>query len=77
MPLHLSKTLTGHARTVGWRVARALRPEAAAASEPWSAVVEDPRIGPVRLTGRLRAPGGAAAGGGGLLVVVHGLAASA
>jgi hypothetical protein len=58
-------------------VARALRQEAAAASEPWSAVVEDPRIGPVRLTGRLRAPAGEAAGGGGLLVVVHGLAASA
>lgn len=73
----LSKTLTGHARTVGWRMARALRPEPAPVCEPWSAVVEDPRIGPVRLTGRLRAPAGEGAGGGGLLVVVHGLAASA
>lgn len=62
-------------------MARALRPEAAAASEPWWAVVEDPRIGPVRLSGRLRAQDGAVRAGGtgpdGLLVVVHGLGASA
>jgi predicted alpha/beta-fold hydrolase len=77
----LSRSLSGHLRTVGWRAVRGLRPEPSPVSEPWSAVVEDPKIGPVRLSGRLRraAPArvGAPAAGGGLLVVVHGLGASA
>lgn len=65
--------LRGHLRTVGWRVARALRPVAAPSSQDWSTVVDDPALGPVRLTGRLgRAPGAQR-----LLVVVHGLGASA
>lgn len=81
MPLSVPRTLSGHARTVGSRLVRALRTEPAPSAEPWATVVEDPRIGPVRLTGRLRLPEGDGArqpaGGGGLLVVVHGLGASA
>lgn len=73
MPRHLAYTLRGHARTVGYRVARALRREAAPRCDDWSTVVDDPKLGPVRLTGRLRGR----AGSEGLLVVVHGLGACA
>jgi predicted alpha/beta-fold hydrolase len=69
--------LSGHLRTVGWRLARRLRAERPPAAEPWSAVAEDPVIGPVRLTGRLRRPAAGPDRATGLLVVIHGLGASA
>lgn len=73
MPRYVPPTLRGHARTVGYRLARAVRRPAAPVCDDWSTVVDDPTLGPVRLTGRLRTGGGSE----GLLVVVHGLGACA
>ena len=50
-------------------MARAIRPTPPAPSEPWETVVDDPVVGPVRLTGRLQAPPGSRA----IAVLVHGL----
>lgn len=58
-----------HVRTVGARLARALRPPAAPAWEEWSTTVEDPKMGAVRLTGRLTP----AAGTRSVVLMVHGL----
>lgn len=58
----------GHSITVIRRLARAVRPPVEPAWEPWSTTLVDPRVGPVRLSGRLTAPGAER-----LLVVVHGL----
>jgi len=59
----------GHLRTLRARVARAIRPTEPAPSEPWETVLDDPKLGPVRLTGRLQVPPGSRA----ILVLVHGL----
>ena len=61
--------LSGHLRTVGWRLVRGLRTASADGAVPWSTEVDDPALGPVRLSGWLHHPPGARD----LLVVVHGL----
>lgn len=61
--------LLPHLWTIAPRLGHALRPSRAPEARPWETVIEDPKIGPVRLTGRLReAPGSEE-----LLVLVHGL----
>lgn len=63
-----------HLWTLGPRLRHAVRPRPNPGSMPWETVVEDPKLGPVRLTGRLReVPGDA---GDELLVLVHGLGGS-
>lgn len=62
--------LAGHLRTVVPRLLDSLSPVAEPPSRPWSLEVEDPRIGPVRLSGLWSAPRG---GGRGAVLVVHGL----
>ncbi len=63
--------LLPHLWTLGPRLRHAVRPRPSPRSTPWESVVEDPKIGPVRLTGRLRElPGDE------LLVLVHGLGGS-
>jgi uncharacterized protein len=64
--------LRAHLWTVWPRVRHSLRPLATPAEEPWKAVVDDPVMGPVRLSGRLRR----AAAGQELVVMVHGLGGS-
>ncbi len=59
----------GHFRTLRARVRRAVRPEEAPPSVPWETVLDDPDVGPVRLTGHLSRPPGASAA----VVLVHGL----
>jgi hypothetical protein len=61
--------LTGHLWTIAPRLRHAVRPFGCPTSRAWETVVHDSRIGPVRLTGRLReVPGSDEA-----LVLVHGL----
>ena len=65
----------GHVWTVGAKLRQWVRPLAAPPAEPWQAVVEDPVVGPVRLSGRLHR--GAATADGAesdeLVVLLHGL----
>lgn len=62
--------LAGH----WWTVAPKLRPPPSEpASVPWALVVDDPLVGPVRLTGRLSAPDDPQ----GVVLVVHGIAGCA
>jgi uncharacterized protein len=63
----------GHLWTIGRRVKDVLTPPSAPAGHPFRAALEDPDVGPLRLTGRLTAPSPTAP----LLVVVHGLGGSA
>ena len=65
--------VSGHLRTVGARLARMVKPLAAPPSVGWSATVEDPEVGPVRLTGRLSEPRGGADRADAAVVAVHGL----
>lgn len=66
MPLSF---LTGHLWTIAPRLRHAVRPFGCPESCAWETVVEDPQVGPVRLTGRLReVPGSEEA-----LLLVHGL----
>lgn len=60
--------LLPHLWTLGPRLRHAVRPRPSPGSAPWETVVEDPRIGRVRLTGRLRELPGAE-----LVVLIHGL----
>lgn len=60
--------LRPHLWTLGPRVAHAVRPQRAPESRPWETVLDDPQVGPVRLTGRLRQRPGDE-----LLILVHGL----
>lgn len=62
---------TGHYSTIAPFLVRRLRPVAEAPTAPWWTSLEDPELGPVRLTGRLRALEGKE-----LLVVIHGLGGS-
>lgn len=62
----------GHCSTVAPFLWRKLRPLAQPPTAPWSVPWQDPAIGDLRLTGRLRALEGPE-----LLVVVHGLGGSA
>ena len=65
--------LNGHLWTVGPRLAAALRPPPAPPSRGWETLLDDPRVGRVRLTGRLTEPAGAER----LVLLVHGLGGSA
>ena len=65
--------LRGHALTVGRRLAWSLHPEEPPEAVPWSTVLEDSVVGPVRLSGWLSEPSGARS----IVVVVHGLGGSA
>ena len=61
--------LLPHYWTLRPRIAHAVRPQRAPEARPWeTVVVDDPQLGPVRLTGRLRERPGDE-----LLVLVHGL----
>ena len=62
----------GHLWTIAPRLRHAVRPIPCPEARPWETVVEDPRIGPVRLSGLLREAPGADE----LVVLVHGLGGS-
>lgn len=66
------RALSGHLWTVGPFLADAVRPPREPSARPWETCLDDPRVGRVRLTGRLHVPDRARA----LLVVVHGLGGS-
>ena len=66
----------GHLRTVLPRLRHALAPVPAPPAQPWTAVVDDPKVGPVQLRGRFSAAQGAG-GRGPLVLLVHGLGGSA
>jgi uncharacterized protein len=63
--------LMPHLWTLSPRLRHAVRPGRAPESRLWEMVVDDPHVGPVRLTGRLRE-----LPGDDLLVLVHGLGGS-
>lgn len=65
----MRRWLGGHLWTLAPQVRDAVRPHVAPAAEPWSLDVDDPRVGPVRLHGRVRHEPGADT----LLLLVHGL----
>jgi predicted alpha/beta-fold hydrolase len=67
-----AQPLAAHAWTIMPNLVHRLSPRAAPASEPWSTVLDDPRVGAVTLRGRLRAR----ADGDACLIVVHGLGGS-
>jgi predicted alpha/beta-fold hydrolase len=73
------RLIRGHLRTVIPRLAEAVAPAPEPPSRDWSTTVADPKVGPVRLTGRWSDPDGGPGGGGErpLLLVVHGLGGSA
>jgi uncharacterized protein len=61
--------LMPHLRTIAPRLRHGLRPARLPESRPWETVIEDPKVGPVRLTGRwLEVPGSSEA-----IILVHGL----
>jgi predicted alpha/beta-fold hydrolase len=62
----------GHLWTIGPRLRHAVRPLSCPESRPWETVLDDPKIGPVRLTGHLREVPEADE----LVVLVHGLGGS-
>lgn len=66
-------TLRGHFWTVAPHIVQRFRLDAGPEARPWTTTLEDPTVGPVRLSGLLHEPAGAHA----LLVVVHGLGGSA
>jgi predicted alpha/beta-fold hydrolase len=67
-----AQPLAAHAWTIMPNLVHRFAPRAAPESVPWSTVLDDPRIGPVTLRGRLRVREGSDA----CLVVVHGLGGS-
>lgn len=64
-----SMSLLGHLWTIAPRVRHRFRPARLPESKPWETVLEDPVMGPVRLTGKLRE----VAESEEILVLVHGL----
>ncbi|HET6585071.1 MAG TPA: alpha/beta fold hydrolase, partial [Nannocystaceae bacterium] len=68
----MRRELGGHLWTIAPELRDRVRPLHAPASEPWSVVVEDARVGAVRLGGRVRHEPDAQT----LLLVVHGLGGS-
>lgn len=64
--------LRHHLWTIAPRLADALRPAVCPAGVAWSRTIEDPKMGPVRLTGRLRDRREEGAGED-LAVIIHGL----
>ncbi len=63
--------LRPHLWTLSPRIAHAVRPQRAPEARPWETVVDDPQVGPVRLTGLLRERSTDE-----LLILVHGLGGS-
>jgi predicted alpha/beta-fold hydrolase len=63
----LTSRLLGHGWTIGPWVKHEVHPTVAPPSTPWSTVLEDPKIGAVKLTGLLRHQGSS------LALLVHGL----
>jgi len=64
----LRAQVSGHGWTIGTWLRRTLRPARAPVASPWSAMIDDPKLGPVRITGKIRheeAPS--------LVLLVHGL----
>lgn len=61
-------SLHGHWWTLAPRLRDTLRPPGAPPAQPWATTVEDPRIGPVRLTGLLQEGAGPA-----VVLLLHGL----
>jgi len=61
--------VSGHAWTVWPRVRDRIRPPAPPASAPWSAVVRDPILGAVKLSGRISHVADAR----GMVIVLHGM----
>lgn len=68
----MRRQLGGHLWTIAPEVRDRLRPLRAPASEPWSVVLDDARVGAVRVGGRVRHEPGAQT----LLLIVHGLGGS-
>jgi predicted alpha/beta-fold hydrolase len=66
-PGELRAAAAGHAWTIGTWLRHQVRPERAPPSEPWSVMIDDPKMGSIRLTGQLRHRSSS------LLIVVHGL----
>lgn len=66
-------SLGGHLWTLRPWLAHQLRPLRAPASVPWTALIDEPGLGPLRLHGHLSAPPGATS----LLLIVHGLGGDA
>jgi predicted alpha/beta-fold hydrolase len=60
--------LSGHGWTIATWLRHTIKPKLAPPAEPWATVVEDPKMGAVRLTGRLRNKETRT-----LVLVVHGL----
>ncbi len=65
-------TLAGHYWTLAPWLQGALRPAPVPPWRPWSTLVDDPRLGPLRLTGKLHGPAN-----GRVVVLVHGLGGDA
>ena len=65
--------IAGHAWTIGNDLRHRIAPARAPAADPWSTTVDDPRVGPVRLTGLVRHERDADA----IVLVVHGLGGDA
>src|SRR5687768_834988 len=61
--------LLPHLWTIAPRLRHGFSPVRLPESHPWQTAIEDPKIGPVRLTGRLREVPGSEE----ILVLVHGL----
>ncbi len=68
----MRQAFLGHFWTVGPHLAHTLRPTPLPRDEPWDAPVHDPSLGPLRLTGWLRARPGADT----LVLIIHGLGGS-
>src|SRR5262249_46297455 len=64
----LGAGLSGHGWTIGVWLRYTVRPDVAPPSAEWAVVAEDPRLGPVRLTGRIRHTESKT-----LVLLVHGL----
>jgi predicted alpha/beta-fold hydrolase len=71
--LPVRQSLHGHFWTLAPHVVHLVAPERAPLDEPWETHVDDPRLGSLRLTGRLRAR----TGGDSIVVLIHGLGGSA
>jgi len=62
-------SVRGHLWTIAPRLRHRFRPASLPESRPWETVIQDPKMGPVRLTGRLREVPGSEE----ILVLIHGL----
>jgi predicted alpha/beta-fold hydrolase len=60
--------LSGHGWTIGVWLRHTMRPDVAPPSSDWAVIAEDPKVGPVRLTGKIRHEDSKT-----LVILVHGL----